>query len=258
MQNCLESVNEWYRRNRLSLNVPKSSVMAICSNRLDASDLIAPTVDDEALKIVDSTDYLGVIIDKHLSWCEQINHLSKLVSSKLFVLRGLRKVLPKALLEKIYLSCIQSHLDYACTVWGNCGQTLRKKIQRLQNQAARIICNNFDYINYDGIDLVKSLGWLTFEKRFNYLTAVMMFKAIHGLAPNYISDEIHLSRDIAECSTRSANSMAAHCPRYNKEFLHKAFYVSGPEIWNSLPSTVQNLSSLNSFKVECRKYFHES
>ena len=91
--------------------------------------------------------------------------------------------MPKALVEKIYIACIQSHIDYACTVWGYCGQGLRDKIQRLQNRATRIIENNFDYENYDGIDLVKGLGWLSFDKRVKYMTAVMMFKALHGKYP---------------------------------------------------------------------------
>ena len=258
LQHCLESVNEWYHKNKLSINVPKSNVMAISSYMQDTSDFKAPTLGNEELKVIDSNNYLGVIIDKHLLWQDQVNRVCRTISSKLFVLKSLRKVMPKALVEKIYISCIQSHIDYACTVWGNCNQGLRDRIQRLQNRAARIVSNNFDYENYNGIDLVRDLGWLSFERRVKYMTAVMMFKAIHGQVPHYISDEIYLNRDIAVCSTRSAVSMNAYCPKYSKELLHKAFFINGPEIWNSLPASLQNISTLVIFKFECKKHFLNS
>ena len=78
-------------------------------------------------------------------------------------------------------------MDYACTVWGNCQKQYRKKIQRLQNYSARIVLNNFDYENYNGIDLVPKLGWLTYHQKYKHLMSVLMFKVINGMAPNNLS-----------------------------------------------------------------------
>ena len=79
------------------------------------------------------------------------------------------------------------NFDYACTIWGSVNANT-KCIQRLQNRAARIICNNFDIINYRGIDLVRELQWLSISQRINYFLCVLVFNCIHGNAPRYLSD----------------------------------------------------------------------
>ena len=48
-------------------------------------------------------------------------------------------------LHDIYYGLVQSHFDYCSVVWGNCGRTLRDKLQRLQNRAARVLTKS----NYD-------------------------------------------------------------------------------------------------------------
>ena len=41
-------------------------------------------------------------------------------------------------------------------------------MKRLQHKAARMILNNFDYINVRGHDLVNQLRWQTIEQRIDY------------------------------------------------------------------------------------------
>ena len=53
----------------------------------------------------------------------------------------------------------------------------------LQNHATRLILGNFDYINFCGIELVKSRGLYTIEGRRDYFLAMLMFRSIHGIAP---------------------------------------------------------------------------
>ena len=57
------------------------------------------------------------------------------------------------------------------------------KLQCVQNYAARIITGNFDYLNTNSIDLIRSLRWASIQERCDYFTAVLMYKAIHGLTP---------------------------------------------------------------------------
>ena len=45
--------------------------------------------------------------------------------------------LPPTALHDVYYGLVQSHFDCCIVVWGNCGKTLRNKLQLLQNRAAR-------------------------------------------------------------------------------------------------------------------------
>ena len=91
------------------------------------------------------------------------------------------------ILLKRFLFQRSSLADYAKSVWGQTSVTnLKKKYQRMQNYAARIIINNFDYINVRSADLVYELHWMTVKDRCLYFTCIVTFKCLHNLAPNYI------------------------------------------------------------------------
>ena len=40
---------------------------------------------------------------------------------------------------QVYSALIQPHFDYCCSIWGELGDTLATKLQKLQNRAARAI-----------------------------------------------------------------------------------------------------------------------
>ena len=58
-------------------------------------------------------------------------------------------------------------------------------IKRLENAAARAITGNYDFINVRGDTLFNDLGLTRFNDRYKYQTALLMFKAIHGIASAY-------------------------------------------------------------------------
>ena len=144
--------------------------MSVSTKNQDTSEIAPPIVNGQTLQVVDNTNYLGLIVDKHLHWDDHLQNCT----SKLFMLKRLRKILPISAVEKVYFTCIQPTLEYAYTVWSNCTVNFKGKIQRLQNLAARIILNNFDHVNFTGIDLVDKLGWLKSDYRYKYLISVLI------------------------------------------------------------------------------------
>ena len=135
-------------------------------------------------------DYLGVKIEQTFSWDYQVSAVCSKLSRKVGLLSRIRKSTPNDILLKIYNTSIQPLIDYALTIWGNTSLSNLSQVQRIQNYAARIITNQFDYINVRGIDLVKSLGWMSVKQRYEYFYLLLMFKCIHGLAPNYLCNHI--------------------------------------------------------------------
>ena len=114
--------------------------------------------------------------------------------------------------------------------------------------AARIICNNYDYINTRGIGLVNQLGWQNITDRIAYLSANLMFKCIHGLAPKYLEDNIDMMCDIIPYNSRSSYTLNVLLPKCNSEFYKRSFKYNGAKIWNALPNFVKESTSKYSFK----------
>ena len=54
-----------------------------------------------------------------------------------------------------------------------------------------------------------------------------MFKAIHGIAPNYLSDRIDMHFDIQGYNTREPGSMNVYLPTVHKEMYKNSFFIFG-------------------------------
>jgi len=257
LQDVTDKSNDWYCKNKLSINVPKSSVMAISSTHKKMTDSLKIKINDFTLEQVTHMKYLGIQIDEHLQWDEQLMFLAKTVSHKLHCLRKLKSSFPIHLLCQIYQSCIQPHLDYCCTVWGFLPETKLQKVQHIQNSAARIICNNFDFINFRGIDFVKDLKWQSFTERRDFLAASLMFKCIHEQAPHYLSDQVVMMCDIQPYGTRSTYNMDVYVPPARTEQFKRSFQYAGAVIWNGLTDTIKDSPTYDKFKLNYKKeYFH--
>ena len=247
LQNCVSYLNEWYISNKLSVNISKCEVMLISSSRRFLSDDLEICIDGQNLKYVNCANYLGMKIDNHLTWNDYVNKLCSNVASKLNRLRRLQNTVSKDVLCKIYLSMIQPCIDYAISVWGQTSQYNILKIQRLQNYAARIVTNNFDYIHCRGINIVNDLKWMNVKKRCDYFTCILMFKCIHGLAPNYLVDDVVMNFDVNGMFTRS-HDMNVYVPYVSSQFAKRSFKYSGAILWNELPSFLKDLHNISDFK----------
>ena len=81
---------------------------------------------------------LGLIVDEALTWEPYVQHLSTEMASAISAIKQVN-FLPKKSLVTLYQSLVESRLRYCNTAWGNCGETLKNKLQRLQDRAARVV-----------------------------------------------------------------------------------------------------------------------
>ena len=111
-------------------------------------------------------------------------------------------------------------------------------MQRIQNFCARIICNNYNYINTRGIDLVKSLKLQAIREHRDYFLCVLMFECIHGLAPRNLSNDVTMVVDIHGYNTRSSENMDLYASRCTKVLCKRSFLYKGSMLWNDLPDVL--------------------
>ena len=102
-------------------NTAKSNVMVVSSTQrhvLYGASIIDVRLGNENIKQIDCIDYLGVKLDAHLTWNDQIDVVCK---KRVFIisrLSRLRHVLVPRILMYIYQGIIQPRFDYAITIWG--------------------------------------------------------------------------------------------------------------------------------------------
>ena len=76
------------------------------------------TIAGSHIEFVDNFNFLGITIDKHLSWTYHINLLCAKISKITGLINKLKNVLPVDILRTIYHSLILCHLTYGVLLWG--------------------------------------------------------------------------------------------------------------------------------------------
>ena len=145
-----------------------------------------------------------------------------------------------------YNSYILPILDYGCLIWGRCSKTNTLRILKLQKRAARIILKAD--ITTPSQSMFSELNWLIFPKRVQYHSGTMVYKALHGLAPEYIVDLFTKVSDSHSRHLRSVDNELLRVPSSKTNMFENTFTITAAKQWNELPLEVRNSSSLNAFK----------
>jgi hypothetical protein len=77
-------------------------------------------------------------------------------------------------LEKIYLTFIRPILEYASEVWFNCGQFNSNRLEKVQTEAARIVCGFPSYASIASI--YKETGWDKLKVRREVKNLTLFYK----------------------------------------------------------------------------------
>ena len=221
MNHDLSNVNKWLVANKLTLNSSKTELMLVGSQQRLCTYDTSPdlTIDGNAINQVKCVKSLGVHIDDNLSWNVHIDTISKKIASGIGALKRCEPFVSQTTLQSIYNALIQLHFDYCSEVWGHCGATLANKLQISQNRAARILT-----FSSSG-PLFEQLDWLDTQRQIQ--VAVMVYKALHGLAPNYLSS-LFTQRNISYNLRDNENKMVIPLPRTN--LLKNSFRYNGAVI----------------------------
>ena len=101
------------------------------------------------------------------------------------MLQYVKQYLPLKIVQKMYLSLIEPYFRYCCPVWGCVGTTTIQKLQKLQNQAARVASNSsFDAPSEP---LIEELSLLTIDQLIKLETVKVVYKALHNEVPLYMT-----------------------------------------------------------------------
>ena len=81
-------------------------------------------------------------IEQHLSWKRNnTDKICKKVTARISAIRRIKPFVDQDTLVLIYNALVRPYFDHSCEVWDVFGETQSKRLQKLQNRAARIILN---------------------------------------------------------------------------------------------------------------------
>ena len=248
----LDNINKWLIANKLSLNAIKTKYMifATCQKLKNWME-VDLKFNVSSITRTDKKDYSGLTLDEGLKWDKHIDKLCKKLSSAIYSIK-LAKFLPRDSLLTLYHSLVESRLRYCCAVWGNCGDTLKTKLQKLQNRAVRIVSGN--YTGLEPEKILQELNLLNVQQLIDFYSSTMIWKSKNELAPEYISEMFVPIRSTHHHNTRLAE-FGFQNTKKNLHYGTRSFSHYGCQLWNSLPRDVQASRKLNDFKEKLKNHF---
>ena len=105
----LESHDHWLKENKLSLNVAKTGSMNILTRQKSQKLLgeLDLKIRDINIQSVNETKYLGLQIDRHLTWKKHGYIILRKASCAKGVLKQAKQSLPQYILKNLYMSIIE-------------------------------------------------------------------------------------------------------------------------------------------------------
>jgi hypothetical protein len=180
----LKNIYNWLCANKLCLNVKKTQYCIFSPKNSNYEVKGSVKINNEVINQIgkynkdECVKFLGIYIDKHLTWKEHINIISSKISRAIFAINRVKHILPHKSLKSLYYTLIHSHITYGIQAWGNGN---KKKLDILQKRALRII-NKKGYRSHTD-PLFKSAKILKIVDVFKLQASLCMYDLEHDLLP---------------------------------------------------------------------------
>lgn len=250
MEKCVNQIDLWLGANKLKNNPGKVEVLYLSSSNKKPQPLsinIGGSIVDPSL----TARNLGVVFDNHLTMNQQVSEIVKKGFYQLQRISRIRRYLDKDCCNILVCSLVLPHLDYANSLLYGLPDSSIKRLQKIQNCAARLITRTKRRAQ-SSRTLRKKLHWLPVESRITYKIASLAFKCVHRIAPDYLNNLVKPYQPTRQL--RSSDSCLLSVPNRRKKYGMRSFSFSAPTIWNSLPKDLRQCNDGKAFHKKLKTH----
>ena len=145
---CITRISAWMNDHFLCLNNSKTKILVISPPSIRREVVIGGAfVMNNCIRFVDSAKNLGIILDAKLTFEGQINKVVKSCFMALRKLSSIKLFLSEPDLKTLVCSLVFSQIDYCNCLYHKLNATSLKKLQHVQNCAARLVAKRQIRIN---------------------------------------------------------------------------------------------------------------
>ena len=226
----LSKINTWLKLNKLSLNLNKTKAMIFHNDKRKMSH---PNINFQgnAIEFVDEILFLGIKIDKYLSWKPHLYYITKKISKMIGIMNKLKRQLPLKILRTLYNTMIMPHLTYGILVWGSEISILTN----LQKKAVRIMTRSHYFSHTE--PLIKSLHLLKVTDLHVLHELKFCYKLENRTLPDYFQNSLFI-KNFQNHHYNTRNRRNFQLPKIQHEFAKASIKFKIPHCFNTSPKCI--------------------
>ena len=229
----LSNLVQWLQANKIALNSNKTDIIIFRSPRKQIIKKMNFRLNGQKIRQKSCTKYLGVLIDEHLLFKDHINFLKQELNSTNGILVKLRHHLPSDILKTVYYSLFDTHLRYACQVWGQSNSDILVMVQRAQNKVLRII--NFKEEWHPSAPLYTETEILNLTNIITLNNYMLVFDHLNSSLPAIFDDLFKAFKEQHSHNTRRARRYVLNIPKMKtSSYGSRSVQVKSIKDWNDI------------------------
>ena len=269
----LLNINKYMLSNLLHINIDKCCYIHFPPSRTFIGDGNKTDIklNNIIIKEVTEAKFLGVIIDKNLTWLPHLEYVKTKLKLSMSIISRIKYNIPTKNYKSLYYSLFESHMSYCISVWGGVSKTNLNKLFVTQKQCIRILfgdsnkqnekletaarCRPFGdqklgnkfHCKEHTKPLFQKIGLLAVQNVHKYQTCLEIIKILKYRTP--ISIYSLLNQSSRECSELLI------LPRNSNTFLYHASKIWNTALKNIIVKSNKDISTLKlaTFKLNFKE-----
>ena len=240
----LEKVHQWASKWLVTFNPTKTE--SLLFTRKHNRPYHPPvTMNNNVITEVTDHKHLGLTFSSDCTWHEHLDSVKIKAWSRINIMRKLKFTLDRMSLQIIYFSFIRPLLEYADVVWDNCTQYEASELEKIQNEAARIVTGATKLVSINSLS--RETGWESLAQRRKKHKLELFYKMQNDLSHDYLS--VLVPPTVGSTSTyQLRNAPNVQLIHANTQLYYNSFLPSAAREWNGLSQDVRDINSLGAFK----------
>ena len=249
IETVITQAQSWYGSNTMKNNIAKTEILILNKGRWRKEDKIKVTQDRKPvfIKPKNQIKVLGIIIDSKLNWDAQVKSIK---NKSLNITRNLHRInhtIPLKQRIQLYTTLTEPHFSYGDIIWGGCGVVNSKKLQTVQNFAAKSITGNKK--RDSATQSLHKLKFLKLDQRRGVHEVVFAHKSLTSENPANINSVFHNQQSTA--NTRLAAERKLIYPKHRTSKFQRCPLYRSITSWNGC--TIKSFGDVQKHKQQLQK-----
>ena len=243
----MTKISLWFKVNKLKININKCCFIHFSNLNSNAKNIY---LEGAPLCQVQNTKFLGVYIDQNLNWSAHIQCISNKLVKIVATVSKIKHLLPKSTLMQLYYTLVYPIITYGILAWGHADKVHLNKLSVLQNRFLYKISNSSWVTRSNSVYI--NLNCLKLSELVIAKCCIFVFKLKRNLLPGICNKYlVNLNKTIA-MQLRSKEKLTHGYARIKCS--HNSIKFLAPRVWNSLPKSLHEITTIAKFKKEIFNY----